>query len=227
MVQFHWWRYELPGCTEMLETLLDIQQSGKIRLLGVTNFDTPHLERLIKPGVDLVAIQCQYSLLDRRPEKHMIEMCNRNGVRLIPYGVLAGGFLTDRYVDAAEPDSMNRSLVKYRLIIEEVGGWQALQRLLKTLQDVASRHNVPVSTIAARWALDQPSVAAISLGVGSKSRASENRALANLKLTEEDRTQIAAVVESLGIPPGDVYEIERDQTGAHSKIIKMNLHDSQ
>ena len=227
MVQFHWWRYELPGCTEMLETLLELQRSGKIRLLGVTNFDTPHLERLLKPGVELVAIQCQYSLLDRRPEKHMIDMCDRNGIRLIPYGVLAGGFLTDRYIDASEPESMNRSLVKYRLIIEEVGGWQALQRLLAALQDVASRHSVPVSTVAARWALDQPSVAAISLGVGSKSRAAENRALSHLKLTDGDREQITAVVESLGIPPGDVYELERDSEGPHSKIIKMNLHDSQ
>lgn len=43
-------------------------------------------------------LQVQYSLLDRRPENGMAEFCAREGIKLLPYGVLAGGFLTDKYL---------------------------------------------------------------------------------------------------------------------------------
>ena len=212
---------------DLLETLSEIRRAGKIRLLGVTNFDTPHLAEMLQSEFELGSIQCQYSLLDRRPEREMLELCQKHNVQLLPYGVLAGGFLTQKYLGAASPESMNRSLIKYRLIIDEAGGWQSLQSLLNVLHEIGDRHGVSASAVAARWVLEQPCIGAIMLGVGTKSRAAQNRLLANLKLDEDDRRDIGAVLSELKIPPGDVYELERDFSGPHPKIIKMNLHDSQ
>ena len=160
-------------------------------------------------------------------EREMLELCQKHNVQLLPYGVLAGGFLTQKYLGAASPESMNRSLIKYRLIIDEAGGWQSLQSLLNVLHEIGDRHGVSASAVAARWVLEQPCIGAIMLGVGTKSRAAQNRLLANLKLDEDDRRDIGAVLSELKIPPGDVYELERDFSGPHPKIIKMNLHDSQ
>lgn len=47
------------------------------------------------------AAQVQYSLLDRRPENGMVEYCREAGIKLLPYGVLAGGLLTDKYLGAS------------------------------------------------------------------------------------------------------------------------------
>ena len=59
LLQFHWWNYDVPGCTQLLETLLKIQESGKIRLLGVTNFDTAHLAGFVESGHAIASMQCQ------------------------------------------------------------------------------------------------------------------------------------------------------------------------
>ena len=226
LLQFHWWNYEVAGQDNMVDRLLRAQSAGKIRLLGVTNFDTAHVRDIVEHGADLVSIQSQYSLLDRRPEKQMTGLFDEKGVHILPYGVLAGGFLTAKYLGEPEPATMNRSLQKYRLIIDEVGGWNMLQPLLQTLDAIAKKHSTEISTIAARWILDQAAVPAIILGTGSKSRATQNLAINETRLDEKDRAQINGQLARQSIPPGDMYDIERDEEGRHSKIIKMNLHSS-
>lgn len=225
LLQFHWWRYEVAGVERVISRLCRAQRAGKIRLLGVTNFNTGQLRKIVDSGANIATIQTQYSLLDRRPERRMTDLSRETGVRLLPYGVLAGGFLTDQYHARPSPDKMNRSLQKYRLIIDEAGGWRALQALLAVLSGIAGKHETSIGAVAARWVLDQPAVAAIVLGVGSRSRAPQNALLGTLQLDDEDRHRILTQLDSLIIPPGDMYDLERDSGGPHSKIIKTNLHE--
>jgi len=225
LVQFHWWSYDVPGCDLVAERLMHAQQTGKIRLLGVTNFDTPHVRQFVDDGVPIVSLQAQYSLLDRRPEKRMARFSAASGIRMLSYGTLAGGLLSDRYLGAAPPTAMNRSVQKYRLIIEGTGGWDALQRLLRRLRVIADKHDTTIASVAARWVLDQGAVAAIILGTGKTSRADEKSALSELELDDEDRHSIAEQLESQPIPRGDMYDLERDPEGPHARIIKTDLRD--
>ncbi|NIN67522.1 MAG: aldo/keto reductase, partial [Anaerolineae bacterium] len=66
LVQFHWWDYDVPGYLDAAGWLADLLTAGKIRALGVTNFDTYHLRELVGAGIPIVSNQTQYSLLDRR-----------------------------------------------------------------------------------------------------------------------------------------------------------------
>lgn len=223
LVQFHWWDYEVAGLDRMYDRLLHAQSVGKIRLLGVTNFNTEHLQTLLEKGAPIVSMQTQYSLLDRRPERQMADCCAGNGVALLPYGVLAGGFLSDKYLHSPEPTAMNRSLQKYRLIIDEVGGWEALQNLLEVLAGIARKHDTGIDAIVASWVLDQPAVGAIILGMGSHSRAKQNQAICAIQLDDNDRDRIARCLESQPIPAGDPYDLERDVGGVHSGIIRTEL----
>ncbi len=227
LLQFHWWNYAAPGLQNMVDRLVRAQQAGKIRLLGTTNFDTAHMREIIANGASIVSIQSQYSLLDRRPEKHMVKLAADTGIALLPYGVLAGGFLTEKYLGAPCPAVMNRSMQKYRLIIDEIGGWDAFQALLGVLGTIANKHSTSIATVAARWVLDRPQVASVILGVGSRSRAGENLALGGLHLDEDDRRALSRQLQAQPIPVGDMYELERDPDGLHTKVIKMNLHDEE
>ena len=119
LLQFHWWDYDTPGLHKLVDRLVRARQAGKIRLLGTTNFDTAHMREIIANGADIASLQAQYSMLDRRPEKQMAGLAAQTGVLLLPYGVLAGGFLSAKYLHAPSPPVMNRSLQKYRLIIRE------------------------------------------------------------------------------------------------------------
>ena len=225
LLQYHWWNYDVPGLAKLTERMIRAQEAGKIRLLGVTNFNTGHVREIVDSGARIVTLQTQYSLLDRRPERQMSKLAAEAGISLLPYGVLAGGFLTEQYLGAESPAEMNRSLQKYRLIIDEVGGWDAFQALLNVLAGIAHEHDTSIAAVATRWVLDQPSVGAVMLGIGKKSRAAENVRLGGLKLDAGDRQAIAEQLWTQAIPPGDMYDLERDFDGPHTKIIKMNLHD--
>jgi aryl-alcohol dehydrogenase-like predicted oxidoreductase len=223
LVQFHWWDYEVDGLDRLYERLLHAQSAGKIRLLGVTNFNTAQIRNLLLINESLVAMQTQYSLLDRRPEREMVEFCVAHGVKMMPYGGLLGGFLGDRYLDRSPPASMNRSLQKYRLIIDEAGGWECFQEFLGQLAEIADKHATSIAAIALRWVLDQAAIAAVIVGIGSQSRVASNLALCSLRLDEQDQECIAKALTSLTIPPGDPYDLERDTKGVHSRLIRTEL----
>ena len=123
LVQLHWWDYDVPGYVEAAGWLDELRVAGKIRHVGLTNFDLPRLREIAAAGIPIASHQVQYSVLDRRPAEGMAEFCAAHGIGLLCYGAVAGGFLSSRYVRAADPAAPleNRSLVKYRLIIEEWG----------------------------------------------------------------------------------------------------------
>lgn len=223
LVQFHWWDYAVPGMVEAAGWLDDLRRAGKIRHLGTTNMDTSRLLALLDAGVPIVTNQVQYSVLDRRPAERMAALCRERGVSLLCYGTVAGGFLADAWRGEADPVApANRSLVKYRLVIEECGGWDRFQALLEAMARVAGRHGVPVASVATRWTLDQPGVAAAIVGMRSDRSVTAALQAVGLRLDGEDRKAIAAAL--LSSPPGDVYDLERVPGGPHAAIMRYDLN---
>ena len=225
LVQFHWWDYERPGLLDTAGWLQDLQRAGKIRHLGATNFDTAALTALLDHGVPLVSHQVQYSLIDQRPAGAMRELCAARGLPLLCYGALAGGFLSERYLGAPSPtDLANRSLVKYRLIIDELGGWDRFQRLLTAVASVAQAHGTSIGAVAIAWVLEQPHVAGVIVGARDASHLPATQAAGALALTDGDRRALRAVLDEQPPVPGDVYDLERVKGGRHGAIMKYGLN---
>jgi len=226
VVQFHWWDYEVPGCVDAARWLDKLRRAGKIRHLGVTNFDTSHLGELLDAGIPVVANQVQYSALDQRPEHGMIEFCRRHGIALLCYGTVAGGLLSDRYLGAApmcNPKETS-SLTKYALIVEEYGGWNRYQELLRALASIGRKHDVSIAMVASRYVLQRETVAGIILGVRSDRHLAETRRLFEFVLDQEDVDRIHALATAAAGPNGPVYGLERVAGGRHSVIMKANLN---
>jgi aryl-alcohol dehydrogenase-like predicted oxidoreductase len=229
MVQFHWWDTDVPGYVEAAGWLRDLQQAGKIDRLSVTNFNTQTTRAILGAGIPLVTTQVQYSLLDTRPAEGLAELCAGNGMHLLCYGTLAGGFLADRWLGAPDPltDSAtleNRSLTKYRLVIGEAGGWDLFQSLLETLAAIGRRHGVGIAAVASRWVLEQPRVAAVIVGARDAKHLERYADWFGFSLGERDRREIDALRAQLIVPPGDVFDLERDRSGRHGRIMKYNLN---
>lgn len=227
LVQFHWWDYTIPRCIETAQWLDELRREGKIDLLGGTNFDSAHLEAMVAAGVPIKTMQVQYSVLDNRPAAKMAALCERLGVSLLCYGSVAGGFLSGKWLGKPEPafDGLeNRSLVKYKLIIDDFGGWAAYQALLAALDRVARRKGVSVSTIASRYVLEQKAVAAVIVGARSAAHLTENLAIGGLALSAADLAGIDAVLAGRAGPLGDVYALERDRDSPHGAIMKYDLN---
>lgn len=225
LVQLHWWDYDVPGYVDAAAWLNELRAAGKVRHIGLTNFDQQRLGEFIAAGVPVVSHQVQYSVLDRRPAA-MTAYCDAHSIGLLCYGALAGGFLSERWLGAREPDASleNRSLIKYRLIIDEFGGWSMFQQLLVELQKVGSRHGAGIGAVAMRWALDQPGVAAIIVGVRHAGHLASIESALSLELDADDRSAIAAVQARANGPAGDVYGLERVKDGVHASIMRYSLN---
>jgi aryl-alcohol dehydrogenase-like predicted oxidoreductase len=226
LVQFHWWDYELGNCIETAQWLKELQQEGKIALIGGTNFDARHTKELLKAGIPLTSMQVQYSLLDSRPEHGLTELCKSQGVHLLCYGTVAGGFLSDAWLGRSEPfpPLENRSQTKYKLIIDEFGGWTLLQELLRVLRSIADEHGVDIATVASRAVLERPQVSAIIVGARSLEHLAANLAILDLRLSTENHARLHNVLRQSRGPVGDVFTLERDRTGPHGSIMKYDLN---
>ena len=226
LVQLHWWDYGIEGAVQAMVWLDELRGAGKLRFVGATNFDSAHTASILDAGVPLVAMQTQYSLLDARPENGLSALCAAHDVALLCYGTVAGGFLGDAWLGRPEPSGTleNRSLVKYKLIVDEFGGWDLLQDLLRACRAIADGHGVDIATVASRFVLDRPGVAAVIVGARDAGRAAANAAIGTLRLTQADRAAVAAVLARRLGPSGDTYALERDRAGRHGAIMKYNLN---
>lgn len=225
-VQFHWWSYDAPRWLETAMWLEELRQAGKIRRVGGTNFDTAHLMAMREAGVPMSSMQVQYSLLDRRPEKTLVAAAQANDVAIFCYGTVAGGFLGERWLGQPEPQAPleNRSLVKYKLIIDDLGGWELFQALLRVLHAIALRHGTDIATVASAAMLARPGVSAVIVGARNRAHLASNLRIASLALSAADHAAIDAVLAQAHPLDGDIYALERDKTGRHGSIMKYNLN---
>jgi aryl-alcohol dehydrogenase-like predicted oxidoreductase len=226
LVQFFWWDLGIGDAVSAFEVLKRCQEKGKIGSLGTTNWNEMQMARFTDAGFDVVSAQVQYSILDRRPATGLAPWAKAQDMQLLCYGTLAGGFLTEAWLGQPDPGFAfdNRSLVKYRLIIDEFGSWDLFQTLLATLKAVGDRHGVSLSSVATRWVLDQPQVAAAIVGARYARHLPKTLEVFRLTLDDEDRARIAAVIAQAKGPNGPVYGLEGDRTSRHGRIMKYNLN---
>jgi aryl-alcohol dehydrogenase-like predicted oxidoreductase/enamine deaminase RidA (YjgF/YER057c/UK114 family) len=206
LLQFHAWHYADPSWLDGLFWLSELRDEGLVAQLGVTNFDAAHLRVAVASGLPIVSNQVSYSLIDQRAAGPMTEVCETYGVKLLAYGTLAGGFLSENWLGAAEPDEpATWSQMKYKRFIDAAGGWARFQQVLKTVTEVANKHGVTVPVVASRYILDRPAVAGVILGarLGTVNHVQENLAVFDLRLDQQDRAMIAGAIEPLDPVHGD------------------------
>jgi aryl-alcohol dehydrogenase-like predicted oxidoreductase len=211
LLQFHWWEYRNPAYLDALKHLADLQKEGKIRRLALTNFDTEHLKTILDNGIPIVSNQVQYSLIDRRPAVAMDKLCQAHNVKLLAYGSLCGGLLSEKYLGQREPgrwDLDTASLRKYKQMVDVWGGWDLLQTLLETLKAIADKHQVSIANVAVRYILDRPGVAGVIIvtRLSLSEHIQDTTRLFNLTLEADDRQKIETVLK----PSQDLYALIGD-----------------
>ncbi|OAY38183.1 flagellar radial spoke protein 5 isoform X1 [Manihot esculenta] len=201
MLQFHWWDYSNPGYLDALKNLTDLKEEGKIKTVALTNFDTERLQIILENEIPVVSNQVQHSIIDMRPQQRMAELCQLTGVKLITYGTVMGGLLSEKFLDTnlaipfAGPPLNTPSLQKYKRMVDAWGGWSQFQVLLQTLKKIANKHGVSIPTVAVKYILDQPAVAGSMIGVrlGLSEHINDTNAVFSLVLDEEDVNSIQEV----------------------------------
>jgi len=208
LMQFHWWSFRHPAWIDALREMAEMRAEGALQHIGVTNFDTDHLRVAVKQGVPIATNQLSFSLLDRRAAGAMSDFCLGHGVKLLAYGTLGGGFLSERWLGREAPadsDITDWSKMKYARFIAAMGGWAAFQGVLREVAEVAKRHGVSVSNVATRWVLEHKAVGAVI--VGARLTEAEHRAdnlrLFSFALDEEDHARLRHAFAQAQPIPGD------------------------
>jgi aryl-alcohol dehydrogenase-like predicted oxidoreductase/enamine deaminase RidA (YjgF/YER057c/UK114 family) len=208
LLQFHAWSYADPSWIDGLLHLQALKAEGLIGHIGLTNVDAAHFNMLLASGIEVISDQVCFSLLDRRAAGALSDVCRARGVKLLAYGTLAGGWLSNRWLGQSEPDwegGGTWSQMKYGRFMRVAGGWEALQRVLRAADAVARRHGVSIANVASRYVLEQPAVAGIIIGArpGEREHIDDNLRVFSFSLTREDREELEAALATLQPIPGD------------------------
>jgi aryl-alcohol dehydrogenase-like predicted oxidoreductase/enamine deaminase RidA (YjgF/YER057c/UK114 family) len=206
LLQFHWWHFGHPAWLDALHELSALRDEGLIREIGVTNFDAAHLHLARADGVPIRTNQVSFSLIDRRAAGALASLCTGSDLRLLAYGTLCGGFLSERWLGVDEPtDIGDWSKMKYRRFIEVAGGWDVYQDVLRAASEVAQKHGVSIANVATRWVLDQTGVAGVIIGarLGEGMHAHDNARLFSFALDQEDHARLDASFDKTRPIPGD------------------------
>jgi len=206
LLQFHWWSFEHPAWLDALHVMGELRAQGIIGEIGVTNFDAAHLHLARADGVPLLTNQVSFSLLDRRAAGPLAKVCAATGMRLLAYGTLCGGFLSEKWLDKPEPASLSDwSSMKYKRFIDVIGGWEPYQGVLRAAAKIAERHGVSISNVASRWVLEQPAVAGVIIGarLGEREHRADNLRLFSFALDAQDHALLDDAFAATTPVPGD------------------------
>ena len=199
LLQFHWQDYDDK---QYITALRYLQNDPRIHNLGLCNFDTKHMLEILSAGIQISTNQVQFSLIDSRPLSRMSAVCKTHNIKLLTYGSLLGGFLSDKWLNRPEPDLYSTTITpsqrKYYEMILNWGSWTLFQELLVVLAAIATKHGgVSLSNVATRWVLDFEFVGAVIVGTrwGVSDNSVENLRVYGLRLDGDDKDEIERVLQ--------------------------------
>jgi aryl-alcohol dehydrogenase-like predicted oxidoreductase len=194
VLYMHGWDPWTP-LVETLGAFADLVATGKVRYVGVSNLKAWQVMKALSISdchgwPRFIAAQYQYSLVVRDIEAEFIDLCLSEGVGLVPWGPLGGGFLSGKYrADQRPTKASDGRLAATPDAWEESWARRATERnwsILDAVNDLAASRGRPASEVALAWLLAQPAVASVIIGARTIEQLSENLGSAGLELSGEE-----------------------------------------
>lgn len=184
----HWPRQE-KDMRPYMEALEKARESGKIRAVGVSNFNVEQMKSISQAG-KIDAHQLCYNLFWRYPERDLIPYCVENEISVVTYSSMAEGTLTGKFpreVKFEEGDHRGDETVYF-----EEGTWPKVYEGVEKLKEIAAEADLPVMVLGIQWLAGRAGVTSILIGARNAEQAKQNaKALAKSvdaeKLQQVDR----------------------------------------
>ena len=200
LYQVHGWD-RLTPMEEILRALDDLVRQGKVRYLGCSNWAARQLAKALglaegRGWERFVSLQAYYSLVGRDLEHELLPLCVEEGLGVLPWSPLAGGFLSGKYSRKnPKPAGARRSEFDFPPLDLERG-----YETVDTLAAVATMRGTTIPQVALAWLLAQPGVASVILGAKTIEQFEDNLGAAELELTPAELSRLSALT-----PPPLLY----------------------
>ena len=195
LYQLHEWDGQTP-LDETLEALDQLQHSGKVRYVGVSNFSGWHLMKTLWTAerhgyARPVAQQIHYTLQAREAEYELLPITVDQGLGVLVWSPLAGGLLSGKYRRGkAQPEGTRQAAQWNEPPVRDT---EALHDIVEVLLAVAQAHGVSASQVALAWLLTRPGIASVIIGARTDEQLADNLGAAALTLTAEDIERLERV----------------------------------
>jgi aryl-alcohol dehydrogenase-like predicted oxidoreductase len=173
---------------ETLRTMDDLVREGKVRYVACSNFAARQIAKADaicdRLGLEkFVAVQPPYNLLNREAEKELLPFCHEEGLGVLNYSPLMGGFLTGKYSKNTAPPSASRATHNPRF-------WERVNKernflMLEKLRNVAEETGISLRQLAVAWILKNPTITGTILGASSTQQVEENYQISDLDLADD------------------------------------------
>jgi aryl-alcohol dehydrogenase-like predicted oxidoreductase len=193
LYQAHAWD-PLTPIEEALRFFDDAVRAGKIHYVGVSNFVGWQLQKtaMLTQALGLapiVTLQPQYNLLQRSIELELVPVCENEGIGILPWSPLAGGWLTGKYARDSAPtgatrlgENPDRGMEGYAKRNAQERTWEVVDAVRK----VADGRGVSMAQVALAWLADRPAVTSVILGARTVEQLDDNLGAAGLHLSDEE-----------------------------------------
>ncbi|TVP80708.1 MAG: aldo/keto reductase [Puniceicoccaceae bacterium] len=211
LYQTHWPDHDF-GYEETLQTLTELQEEGKIRVIGSSNeteWGTMKANQVAKENgfSRYESIQNNFSINNRRFEDALADICRREGISLLPYSPIGGGVLSGKYNEGARPEGARFSEYlkaggeRQREMATRFVNTKSLATTAELIK-LADDLSMDVVTLAVAWSKQHDFVASTIIGANSIEQLKPSLAAADLKLSDETLAKIDAISEKYPYPMG-------------------------
>ncbi|MFZ0089832.1 MAG: aldo/keto reductase [Solirubrobacteraceae bacterium] len=194
--------HEWDGLTPLEETLgalQYLQDAGKVRYVGVSNYAAWQLMKALGTaerehrvgGVRIVSQQIYYSLQERSAEYELIPLALDQGLGTMVWSPLAGGLLSGKYRRGQDAPSGSRHVTDWDE--PPVYDEDRLYDTIDVLVEIADGHNVSAAQVALAWLLGRPSISSVVIGARTDEQLADNLKAADLQLSDEERDRLEQV----------------------------------
>lgn len=200
LYQAHAWD-PLTPIEETLAFFDDVVRAGKVRHVGMSNVVGWQLQKAtllarFAGQPPIVSLQPQYNLLTRDIEFELVDVCRSEGIAILPWSPLGGGWLTGKYRRDAVPtgasrlgDDPERGMEAYGPRNSQERTW----RVIDAVRQVAEGRGASMSQVALAWVADRPAVTSVILGARTVEQLADNLGAADLVLTDKEAALLTEV----------------------------------
>ena len=190
LYQIHWPDSKVPF-EESMAALVKLREAGKIRYIGLSNFNVEQIRACQKAG-PVHSLQPPYNLFEREADKELLPYCRQENIATLVYGGLCRGLLTGKFAgdETFAKGDLRRGDPKFK-----PDRFKQYVKAVEEMKKLAARYGKTMSQFALRWALQQPGVTTVIAGARTAQQMEDNAGVSGWRIAPEDLQKIEAILQ--------------------------------